>query len=170
MCKQTLFIVYIMCTSNPIPWSFEMSWYITSFCDHQSVLPTRTPLSSDSTELTSNSIHPGKGRASARGRGVENPQLSSEKKNGLFRLDRGLYYPFIWSNYSNLTRPHPKWWFSNGIPLISGKSELVKYYNLARSIYMGFCNKPFEGSSLTNQYNEMQLGECFFHGASCWIS
>ena len=82
MCKQTLFIVYIMCTSNPIPWSFEMSWYITSFCDHQSVLPTRTPLSSDSTELTSNSIHPGKGRASARGRGVENPQLSSEKKTG----------------------------------------------------------------------------------------
>ena len=27
---------------------------------------------------------------------------------------------------------HPKWWFSKGIPLISGKSRLVKYYNLAR--------------------------------------
>ena len=38
----------------------------------------------------------------------------------------------IWSNYSDLTRPHPKWWFSKGIPLISGKSRLVKYYNLAR--------------------------------------
>ena len=37
-----------------------------------------------------------------------------------------------WSNYSDLTRPHPKWWFSKGIPLISGKSRLVKYYNLAR--------------------------------------
>ena len=38
----------------------------------------------------------------------------------------------IWSNYSDLTRPHPKWWFSKGNPLISGKSRLVKYYNLAR--------------------------------------
>ena len=51
----------------------------------------------------------------------------------------------IWPNYSDLTRPHPKWWFSKGNPLISGKSRLgsravvggewrvVKYYNLARS-------------------------------------
>ncbi len=38
----------------------------------------------------------------------------------------------IWSNYSDLTRPHPKWWFSKGSPLISGKSRLVKYYNLTR--------------------------------------
>ena len=42
----------------------------------------------------------------------------------------------IWSNYSDLTRPHPKWWFSKGNPLISGKSRLVKYYNLARCNYM----------------------------------
>ena len=28
--------------------------------------------------------------------------------------------------------PHPKWWFSMGNPFISGKSRLVKYYNLAR--------------------------------------
>ena len=41
-------------------------------------------------------------------------------------------YIYIWSNYSDLTRPHPKWWFSKGHPLISGKSRLVKYYNLAR--------------------------------------
>ncbi len=27
---------------------------------------------------------------------------------------------------------HPKWWFSKGNPLISGKSRLVKYYNLDR--------------------------------------
>ena len=40
----------------------------------------------------------------------------------------------LWSNYSDLTRPHPKWWFSKGNPLISGKSRLVKYYNLARSL------------------------------------
>ena len=39
---------------------------------------------------------------------------------------------YIWSNYSDLTRPHPKWWCSKGNPLISGKSGLVKYYNLTR--------------------------------------
>ena len=39
--------------------------------------------------------------------------------------------PKIWSNYNDLTRPiSPKWWFSKGNPLISGKSRLVKYYNL----------------------------------------
>ena len=37
----------------------------------------------------------------------------------------------VWSNYSDLTRPHPKWWFSKGNLLISGKYRLVKYYNLA---------------------------------------
>ena len=40
----------------------------------------------------------------------------------------------IWSNYSDLTQPHPKWWFTKGNPLISGKSRLVKYYNLARKM------------------------------------
>ena len=49
----------------------------------------------------------------------------------------------IWSNYSDLTRPHPKWWFSKGNPLISGKSRLVKYNNLARHMALhtiwGFC-------------------------------
>ena len=34
---------------------------------------------------------------------------------------------YFWSNYSDLTRPHPKWWCSKGHPLISGKSRLVKY-------------------------------------------
>ena len=37
----------------------------------------------------------------------------------------------LWSNYSDLTRPHPKWWFSKGNPLISGKPRLVKYNTLA---------------------------------------
>ena len=41
-----------------------------------------------------------------------------------------LYIELIWSNYSDLTRPHPKWWFSKGNPLISGKSRLVKYYSI----------------------------------------
>ena len=41
----------------------------------------------------------------------------------------------IWANYSDLTRPHPKWWFNQGNPLISGKSRLVKYYNLIRCHY-----------------------------------
>ena len=35
---------------------------------------------------------------------------------------------FIWSNYSDLTRPHPKWWFSKRNALLSGKSRLAKYY------------------------------------------
>ena len=35
---------------------------------------------------------------------------------------------WIWSSYSDLTRPHPKWWYSKGNPLISGKSGLVKYW------------------------------------------
>ena len=39
---------------------------------------------------------------------------------------------------TDLTRPQPKWWFSKGIPLISGKSRLVKYYNLARLIISTF--------------------------------
>ena len=38
----------------------------------------------------------------------------------------------VWSIYSNFTRLHPKWWFSKGNPLISGKSRLVKYYNFPR--------------------------------------
>ena len=50
------------------------------------------------------------------------------------KLVNGLYPQYIWSNYSDLTRPHLKWWFSKGHPLISGKSRLVKYYNLARYI------------------------------------
>ncbi len=45
-------------------------------------------------------------------------------------------YIYIWSNYNDLTRPHPKWWFRKGTPLISGKSRSVKYYNLARYIYI----------------------------------
>ena len=39
---------------------------------------------------------------------------------------------WFWSNHSDLTRPHLKWWLSKGNPLISGKPRLVKYYNLAR--------------------------------------
>ena len=39
---------------------------------------------------------------------------------------------FFWSNYSDLTRPHPKLRFSKGNPLISKKSRLVKYYTLTR--------------------------------------
>ena len=45
---------------------------------------------------------------------------------------------YFWSNYSALTRPHPKWWLRKGNPLISGKPRLVKYYNLARYLHEGF--------------------------------
>ena len=60
-------------------------------------------------------------------------------KSRFFRVSMTIYVQFlgcslytIWSNYSDLTRPHPKWWFIKGNPLISGKSRLVKYYNLPR--------------------------------------
>ena len=53
------------------------------------------------------------------------------------------FYP----NYSDLTRPHPKWWFSKGNPFISGKSRLVKYYNLARTngfpLFLGLLTNGF---------------------------
>lgn len=38
----------------------------------------------------------------------------------------------IWSNYRDLTQPHPKRWLRKGNPLISRKIQLLKYYNLAR--------------------------------------
>ena len=44
-----------------------------------------------------------------------------------------MFINLVWSNYNDLTRPiSPKWWFSEGNPLISGKSGLVKYHNLPR--------------------------------------
>ena len=48
-------------------------------------------------------------------------------------INQLVFLPSTWPNYSDLTRPHPKLWFSKRIPVISGKSRLVKYYNLARS-------------------------------------
>ena len=42
--------------------------------------------------------------------------------------NKSSWYESFWSNYSDLTRPHPKWWFSKGNHLISRKSRLVKYY------------------------------------------
>ena len=42
---------------------------------------------------------------------------------------------YIWPNYSDLTRPHPKSWFSKGHPLVPGKTRLVKYYNFARYLF-----------------------------------
>ena len=55
-----------------------------------------------------------------------------------------LFFGIVWSNYSDLTRPHPKWWFSKGNPLISGKSRLVKYYNLARIVIHRFLGGGFK--------------------------
>ncbi len=52
----------------------------------------------------------------------------------------------IWSNYSDLTRPHPKRKLRKGNPLISGKSSSVKYYNLARIMFCPcFFNPNFLG-------------------------
>ena len=51
----------------------------------------------------------------------------------------------------DLTRPHPKWWFGKGNPLISGKPRLVKYYNLARS--MGCVDLQTHFPSKNQQYH-----------------
>ncbi len=59
----------------------------------------------------------------------------------------------IWPIYSDLTRPHPKWWFSRGNPLISGKSRLVKYYNLPR------IHKMVPPKSLTFYFQGVWRGE-----------
>ena len=62
----------------------------------------------------------------------------------------------VWSNYNDLTRPHPKWWFSKGIPLISGKSRLVKYYNLARTC--ANLSALLEALSLLHSHAFLRLG------------
>ena len=60
------------------------------------------------------------------------PQIYKGLMAGLIFRDKQ-----VWSKYSDLTRPiSPKWWFSKGHPLISGKTRLVKYYNLARSRWL----------------------------------
>ena len=78
---------------------------------------------------------------------------STKKWQGLQSLNN--CGSWIWSNYSDLTGPHPKWWFSKGNPLISGKARLVKYY----SIWPDEC-----------QWKGRTLGEnfppCFDHAAN----
>ncbi len=61
---------------------------------------------------------------------------------GIFTNPCHKFKPFIWSNYSDLSRGHLKLWFSKGNPLISVKSRLVKYYNLARFMYVPVCHLP----------------------------
>ena len=39
---------------------------------------------------------------------------------GLQKGNEKVFQSSIWSNYSDLTRPHPKWWFGNGDPLFRG--------------------------------------------------
>ena len=62
---------------------------------------------------------------------------------------------FIWSNYSDLTRPiSPKWWFSKGNPLISGKSRLVKYYSICPDswVVLGLNKNSCEKTCFFPQY------------------
>ena len=82
-------------------------------------------------------------------------------------------FAFIWSNYSDLTRPHPKRWFSKGNPLISGKSRLVKYSNLARFITSLGLKIPTVFSYLGFQKREAVSlqGSRSIHGevqVTCW--
>ena len=75
-----------------------------------------------------------------------------------------------WSNYSDLTRPHPKWWFSKGKPLISGKSRLVKYYNLTRKNLTNFGDKvwsrPAESPGRNTGGNTPLF--CLINGIGCF--
>ena len=62
----------------------------------------------------------------------------SQPRGGGFAATRNAvltYITLIWSNYSDVTRPHPKMQLRKGNPLISGKSRLVKYYSLARLMF-----------------------------------
>ena len=68
---------------------------------------------------------------SERARARKEP-LETVHKSGKYKTKMNNLELYFWSNYSDLTRPHPKWWFSKGNHLISGKSMLVKYYNLPR--------------------------------------
>ena len=42
------------------------------------------------------------------------------RKVALKKMVGNYNMPYIWSNYSDLTQPHPKWWFSREIPLFQG--------------------------------------------------
>ena len=75
--------------------------------------------------------------------------------------------PIFWSNYSDLTWPiFPKWWFSKGIPLISGKSRLVKYYNLAR-ILVG--DSDIRTVRIVTCINQSDFPFAFWKAVGCWL-
>ena len=60
----------------------------------------------------------------------------------------------LWSSLVKLSTSHDLTanggvvWFSKGNPLISGKSRLVKYYNLARSVYFSHTTTYTIGHSM----------------------
>ena len=73
----------------------------------------------------------------------------------------GLTKPETWCLVKlarDLTRLHPKWWFSKGNHLISGKSRLVKYYDLAR--YM--IGQIYDGVADQGIYQEASIHRRFF--------
>ena len=79
------------------------------------------------------------------------PKIGKIPILNIFQMGWNHQPDYIWSNYSDLTRPHPKWWFSKGNPVISGKPRLVKYDNLARLYYLqvflaGWTAVSFPGS------------------------
>ena len=87
----------------------------------------------------------------------------------LFSYGKYLRNVYIWSNYSDLTRPHPKWCFSKGIPLISGKSRWVKYYNLARYIPRTQLTSIFEGQPSKTRPFPFKTRVSWVPGIYTWI-
>ena len=60
---------------------------------------------------------------------------SIEVADCMFRSAVGFTWAYcpglkFWSNYSDLTRPHPKWWLSKGNPLLSRKIEFNLNYDV----------------------------------------
>ena len=92
---------------------------------------------------------------------AQHQQAAEDSKNTVLRMD--------WSNSQNevsdwdriknlvklapdLTRPKiPKWWYSKGNPLISGKPKLAKYYNLARNMFLWLFGGFFSGNEKLRQ-------------------
>ena len=103
------------------------------------------------------------------------------------RVEGGRRYPWVHeslSTDSDLTRPHPKWWFSKGNLLISGKTGLVKYYNLTRKgcsntvdgrdpanqlrLVVYPINKFFTSHMLQNVFHQQYVTGCCLFGWICW--
>ena len=52
--------------------------------------------------------------------GCRNNKLTISTCKNMLKHTKAKNHGYFWSNYSDLTRPHPKWWFSKGNLLFQG--------------------------------------------------